>query len=110
LHCFTTFHGVTASCASGAEVKVQQNALAGFNDKSGLRPFKWIRHKLRVLFVESGYLLDVFGIIIFAVADLMTVCLIAVCVENAFYLRYESRTLLSLLNTSERLHTDRNLP
>src|SRR4029077_16277142 len=110
LHSFTTLQAsVTASLASETAVNVQQTPLVGLNDRRGSSPFKRIKRKLRIFLVESGYLLDMVGIIIFAVADLMSVCLLAVCVENAFRLRDESGTLLGLLNASGGPHKIRNL-
>lgn len=99
----------TASRTSEAEVNVHQIPLIGRNGRHGLTRSKWIKHKLRSFLVESGFLLDVAGIIIFAVADLMSVCLLALCVQNAFRLRDKSGTLLELLNASGGLHKIRNL-
>ena len=104
LHCVNTLRldATIASHASEAEVTANTTLPVGLNVGYDISVSQRIKHKLRSLFVESAFLLDVVGIIVFALADLMSICLLAVCVENAFRLRDESGTLLGLFNASGR--------
>jgi hypothetical protein len=102
LNCFTKL--------SSGEVKSHKSCAVEINGRRGTSPVKWIKHTIRIVLVEGAYTLGTAGIILFAVADLMTLCLLGLCVVNAFRLRDESRTLRTLFNTSANSTRVRNSP